>query len=243
MGQIIKNSFREYCEIDAYNQSMMQKLIINPRRLTVDDDKTGALSLGVAFHAFILEPDSFLEEYVMIDGDKRTKAYKDAAKAFHENSIISGKEAKLMEAMKEGLERQPKAVELLEGVEEVEGTVLWDDEQYGIPCKARLDGLSRSGKYIADLKTTRNAWEFSSKAKFYGYDFQAAFYVDGLKACGVDVNEFYFIVCEKEQSNDCIVYKAGEEFINRGRQKYRKAFDIIMNMDRTGYPETVLTLD
>ena len=71
-------------------------------------------------------------------------------------------------------------------------------------------------KVIIDLKTTRDSSpeSFRRSAYNYGYDRQAAFYLDGFKA-----DEFWFLVIEKESPYRVGIYKASDEFIEGGRQK------------------------
>lgn len=81
---------------------------------------------------------------------------------------------------------------LFDGMRASQLTVLWIDEETGMPCKARLDGVSHcqldgmdaAGSIRWDLKTTRadGPYAFNRDANGYGYDLQDAHYSSGAAA-------------------------------------------------------------
>ena len=82
-----------------------------------------------------------------------------------------------------------------------EVSIFWEED--GIKCKARLDILSgetRVGIVISDLKKTNSANpDDISKAIFnYGYHRQAAWYLRGCRAVGIDAKVFILTFVEPE---------------------------------------------
>jgi hypothetical protein len=65
-----------------------------------------------------------------------------------------------------------------------EQTMVWQDAQYGVWCRARIDWLHDDGFYVDDLKTTTRSAHpeaFAKNLYSYGCDVQAAFYLRGLR--------------------------------------------------------------
>lgn len=60
-----------------------------------------------------------------------------------------------------------------------------------------------------------------------GYDIQAAFYVDGIRAVTGMELPFLFIAVEKEAPHAVAVYRADPEVIEVGRKKYRAALQLL----------------
>lgn len=232
---LIKESFSEYQKSDGVNQSFLKDVVINPRRVGIPKDSPN-LRFGRIFHEYLLEPEYFKESYIVLSGDKRTKEYKEACKEFSSWQIVHTKEMELMEQMEAGVKRNSLASKLLSEVTDIEQSVYWEDPDYGFQCKGRLDMVSTVGKsvVISDLKTTEDADLFSKSAYFWSYDIQAAFYKRGMETLGYDVEFIYFIVSEKKQTQDCIVYTATPSFIEKGEAKLQKYLEKLVEIGKTG---------
>jgi hypothetical protein len=66
-----------------------------------------------------------------------------------------------------------------------EQTMVWQDAQYGVWCRGRIDWLHDDLSAIDDLKTTTRSAHpeaFAKNLYSYGCDVQAAFYLRGLHA-------------------------------------------------------------
>lgn len=159
--------------------------------------------VGHAAHAAVLGVGL---ELVVVDADDwRTKAAKEARDtAYAEGKCpILAKEKVAVDAMAVEIRRHPIASKLLDpehGRPEV--SVFWHDEQRGIDRRARFDWLpdGDGGQLIVpDYKTTSSAepHAFARSVFAFGYDMQAVFYTDAVRAAGLaeDV-EFRFIAQE-----------------------------------------------
>lgn len=113
---------------------------------------------------------------------------------------------------------------------ESELSLFWQDEKTGVWLKCRPDFLPYDCKNVPDFKTSDSANPriFPSKFIQYGYHIQSAMYRKGIKAvCDIDVENFFFIVQEKEMpcitqiyNPDMIFTAWGEKAIYNGIEKY-----------------------
>jgi hypothetical protein len=235
-------SFSDYTKVNAMNQSYMKDIVINPKRLSIKKE-TPAMALGRAYHEMVLEPEEFDTNFVVIEGDARTKAFKEEAKRWHTHQIIKEREFKQMKTMYENLLLNNKARELLEQCTVFETSIFWIDKELGFECKGRVDALilnENNEVTLVDLKTTKNAYDFKKSAYVYSYDLQAAYYIEGLTAVGYKVRDVKFLVSEKEETMDTIVWTATDKFLSDGQKKldyYKTKLVEVMNTGRDSYEE------
>ncbi|WP_303786717.1 PD-(D/E)XK nuclease-like domain-containing protein [Azovibrio restrictus] len=207
-----------------------QEYVSNP------PEPTPAMQLGTAFHTALLEHDRFSQTFVAAPKfDRRTKEGKAAAEAWEvENAgktSLTVDQMVVIEEMVVSVRSHAGAERLLaEGVAEM--SAFWIDRETGIECKCRPDFLSMAGETvtgIVDVKTCCDASAdgFARAIATLGYDVQAAFYQDGLKAVTGRTIPFYFIAVEKEAPFAVAAYKASDEVIEVGRAKYRGALQLL----------------
>jgi len=86
----------------------------------------------------------------------------------------------------------------------------------------------RTDSTIIDLKTTTDARPdaFVRSVVNFGYEVQAAFYVDVAAVIDGLKRDFYWVAVEKDAPYAVAVYKASDEMLERGRQQYIKAIDL-----------------
>ncbi len=103
----------------------------------------------------------------------------------------------------------------------VERVQLWNDELTGLPCKSQTDIWVPDEGLIVDVKTTsaRSYGEFLSHCEQYGYDRQAAFYLDG----NPQANRFVILGVQKRAPFEVFYFEASayRPFLENGRKKYR----------------------
>jgi len=199
---------------------------------------TKAMDAGKAAHKLALEPFAFNDVYVVGPVcDKRTKAGKEAWAELEElhagKKVLPAADYLVIQGMAAELFRHPDAREYLSGGES-EVSIVWDDEIAGVRCKARIDYLNPP--VIPDMKTTRtqNAREFGRSIWEYGYDRQAAMYLDGCRALGLDVDMVIFVTVEHEAPFDVAPWIADKDVLACGRFRYRRALDTFARCERTG---------
>ena len=78
------------------------------------------------------------------------------------------------------------------------------------------------------VASMRLASSFKRSTVSYGYDFQAAWYLEAIKAKYPDANEvrFQFLAVEKSLQPLATCFTASELFLNEGRAKNKRALDI-----------------
>lgn len=110
--------------------------------------------------------------------------------------------------------------------------VFWTDEITGVECKALPDYLR--GNTCLDLKTTDDATPgaFARSVRKYGYDIQAAMYLDGCASMGV--TEFIFVVQEKSAPYAVRQFKLSKETIELARMRYRDALAVYAECKESG---------
>jgi hypothetical protein len=135
---------------------------------------------------------------------------------------------------------------LLDGMKASQLTVLWNDEETGLPCKARLDGVSvcqlpgmeGPGSIRWDLKTTAentvHGWERASNG--YGYWLQDAHYTAGAAAIAKSQSKepieipFMFAVAQSQPENTGEHVAFVWEYDQATREKARTERSYLMHM-------------
>lgn len=185
-------------------------------------EKTSAMNFGNAYHVAVLEPEEFNNKIVVFDGASRnSKAYKEFVGNNPEAPvIILTKEYDRIMRMQDKLFSHNEVCDMLvpEGLTEVPSA--WLDKDTGVYCKGKVDFMN--GSTLIDLKTTQDCTPqgFAKSCQTYGYDRQAAFYLDGFEA-----KEFYFIAQNKEAPYNVGIHYAGRDFVEFGRAKYKNLLE------------------
>lgn len=190
-----------------------------------EDSDSQALLFGRFYHKFILENDTWEEEFAVAPYcDKRTKAGKEAWETFcKENEgkdIVTQQDYETVVAMRDAFMQTPFAPLLIQG--EHEKSFFWTDEKTGLKCKIRPDSFGHiKDKYFCiDLKTTNCAEtsKFMKQSIDLGYDLQASHYVDGLNKYYNKEFSFIFIVQEKSAPFLINILEADEYFMSNGKE-------------------------
>lgn len=225
-----------------------------------DAAPTPALLFGKAFHCAALEPQRFIREYIVEPefGDCRTKGPKAEREAWRKanrwdehdkaGTVLSVDEAKAITGMV-GSMRAHRFVGTILGLDgHREVTARWDDQETGIPCKARADYWVPELATLVDLKSTLDARDhaFRRDAASYGYYRQDPFYRDGWRACGEPVEDFCFVVVEKTAPYLVAVYMLDPEDVAAGARRNRELLtsfaDCLAKDTWPGLPEAVQTI-
>jgi len=165
-------------------------------------------------------------EIVVVDAeDWRTKAAQTARKEAREQGAIAMLSHKMREAKEE-------AAVIIDGfpvpINEcyVELTVVWFDAELNIWCRARIDSWHAQTATIYDLKTCENLVAAASGAQCirFGYDIQAAAYIEGMETCLPDLAglvqfKFHFV---EPGIKPCTPELSGE-LLELGRRKWNRA--------------------
>jgi exodeoxyribonuclease VIII len=216
-------------------------------------EPTDAQVFGSAVHALVLEGETaFAEAFVVAPTiDRRTKAGKAEYAEFllrcgGREPIDKESYARALRCA-EAVTTHPAASRLLYDARR-EVSLFWEDGEYKVPCKARLDALGAHG--IVDLKTCRDASPeaFARSAASFGYHRQGAHYWSGVEhVLGHSPEFFVLIAVEDEPPHGVACYalppvaiQAGRREMDEALARYRAA---LAGGKWTGYDSRVIDLD
>lgn len=204
------------------------------------NEETDAMRLGTLFHMATLEPAKYADSVACWDGGRRAgkdwAAFKESAES-EGRSVVTADERDQLAAWANAARRHETADKLLwsrEGPAEV--GYVWDDAATGLRCKCKLDKVT-PGLVISDIKTSRDPdlHDFGRAMVRYGYDMQAAMYLDGYRACTGDTEAaFVFVVVGKSAPYEVIVCRPTEGVLNVGRERYREVLRRLRKFYETG---------
>jgi len=132
---------------------------------------------------------------------------------------------------------------------EPERSAWWEDAETGLLCKGRFDEIGRRAGVIVDLKTTRDASReaFSRAIYTIGYYIQAAHYIAGAKALGIDADRFGIIAVEKDPPYAVAIYEVSGAALYDGERERRKLLELYAQCEESGewpgYPQEVVEID
>lgn len=216
----------DYRAAEGICQSDLKEVGTSPRhyltKINADPEKpTDAQRIGQVVHSNILE--TKLDSFVVRpeDMDYKTKAgreWRDRQTV----PILTKEEAVELGGMMAAVRNHPTARSILDAKGNNEVCCWKTHKPTGLLLKGRADRVTTDNKnltVIADLKTCQhgggNEEDFSRDIWRYGYDVQAAFYLDLFGA-----SFFVFIVVEKEPPFAVSCYNLSPESIALGRHKY-----------------------
>ena len=132
---------REYNEADGIRRSDLWKMEDSPEKfkyfLEHPVEQTQAMAFGSACHKFILEPESFLDEYAIApEGiNRRTKEGKEQWETFCNSNagktIVNAEDMQTVAEMRSMLDHCPLAKKLIYGKGETEAPFFWTDPDTG----------------------------------------------------------------------------------------------------------------
>lgn len=240
--------FDEYCNLERLNNSGI-KLIVNHSPFhykNAERDETSSLVIGHAGHTAVLEPDEFESRYAVFP-EGMTKTTKEGKSTWAElessgKSILRFSEYTAAMSAAKAIRGNRVANELLaDGDAEV--TVLAEIDD--VPTKIRIDYYRPDLGMLIDVKTSDDAGlgAFSRSIASYGYDIQAAFYLDTCRMLDLPAESFVFIVVENKAPYGVAVYEIDQTSIEIGREKYQRGLDIYRQCiafdEWPGYPEEI----
>lgn len=260
----------EYRDDPAINQSGINAFNHNPAKAKFYKDnpkrrETEALQLGTALHCAALEPEKFKETYVqepdfltpLLDkykSPKGSKEYKEKRAAFAANHpgklLIEYDQALQIAGMVESIASKSCIGHLFKEHGWNELSVYWHDRRTRLRCKARIDRLVPEVRSIVDIKTTGKsaaAVVYGKHISSFGYHLQAAHYLDGCEAVGLDmIKHFIHVVVETEPPYACASYALCDFSIEEGRKLRDQALKTIAICERYNhypcYPDEVKTV-
>ena len=227
----------EYNQAEGIRRSDLWKMEESPEKFKYamenPPEQTPAFVFGSACHKFILEGDTFHEEYAIAPNvDKRTKAGKEEWEAFcaanEGKTVVSQDDVNTMIAMRTAIWNCPLADKLINGKGETEKAFFWTDPETGEKCKIKCDRIVTFNrrKYLVDYKTTAAAdtFHFNSSIWKFAYHLQAGMYAEGWKIANKKrkLPGFLFVAQEKKAPYAVNVIEVSEEVMKAGLAKFHE---------------------
>jgi hypothetical protein len=217
--------------------------------LTAPQNDSDALAIGRAIHTAALQPELFNGEFLCLpDMDRRTTKGREEYAAIvagnPDKTILKAADFNKALEVATAVRRNPHALRLLDGAR-MELSIDWTDKTTGVKCKARLDAFNERISTIVDLKTTIDASPagFARKLYSYGYNRQAAWYLEAMVAHNVDARHFVIIAVEKDPPYSIGLYRLSDEAIKLSRLEnealLRKYAECLRTDNWPGYTEGI----
>ena len=225
---------REYNAMEGIRRSDLWKIKQSPLhfRWHMDhpEEPTPALIFGRAMHKYLLEPETFRDEFAIAPScDRRTKEgrriYEDFVDSVGDREVLTLDDMERIGEMKRALMENDDVAELMSKIVMREEPFQWIDAETREICKVKADAIIEyvSGvRHIIDYKTTASCADgaFERSVRKYGYDFQAGMYVEGVNSALLDSLGFIFIAQEKEPPYASRLYYCDAGFIKRGMAEF-----------------------
>lgn len=187
-----------YHSWEAVSNSLLSRFAITPAHTKVEKPRSKALDSGKLLHTAVLEPDIFMTfrtagQCEAVTG-KGARCVNDALALYAGEplcgvhgknrtadvaTIIPATEYRNVLLARDSIFRHPAARKALSG-DHCEVSLVWNDEETGLLCKARIDHVNEAEDCIVDLKSAQSAsaFRFPKDAYKFGYLRQGAFYGD-----------------------------------------------------------------
>ena len=189
--------------------------------------------VGGCTHTATLEPLKLDDEYAVkpesIDGNSsRTNAYKAVFEEMQKNEPdkrwLTKSDYDTCMKMADSAREHPLLQTYLDDPDTIiEGTGYFGYE--GAECKVRPDLFNTRSGVVIDLKTTQEGDPkgFGYSVRKYGYDFQTAFYMEGLRRMGYNPTQFIYLCVEKSAPYLTSAYEIDLTQVSRMKVKMGEA--------------------
>lgn len=231
----------DYRSHPALNASFLKQVYArNYWAAQVPFNATPAMQFGTLAHSYILEPEEFWGEYQIVEGDRRTKAGKQAfadAEAAGKQPI-SQADFDRVSAMAMSLKAHKETHQLLQERLAVEYSCLFDSPYFAdLECKAQIDLIS--GTTLVDLKTVADIRKAQRQFFDLSYDLQLAFYLDAAQANDFTIDKVQVLFVETAAPYQAALYTVPAEVLANGREKIKIAVERMMQQRQLAYPELI----
>ncbi len=208
-------------------------------------------TFGEAAHLAILQPNEFETMVYRGPDDRRGNKWKDAVDfcGIDGKLLLTSGDYDAVLAIRDGVHADPWINSIITGGERmIEASGYWIDEETGVLCRCRPDLYRKDLSVILDVKSTASAapGDFAKSVVNYGYHGQEAFYTDGWRALGQQVDAFVFVAWEKTSPFAKAVYELPPSIVEEGRAIIRKTLPVYAECNRSnvwpGYADGVQEL-
>ena len=222
----------DYHAHDSLSSTGAKRILVCPATYRHEQDnrvENENFDHGHVIHELILGKG---EGYVVVDGNRNTKAVREEVERVRAEGKVPIKTADLTAC-------QQSAAAVLEhpeigpwftgaGVSEVSALVA--DPRTGVPMRARFDRLIEDDvPVILDVKSTRgltHPWQVGKAVADYGYHVSAAFYRRVARLVGLPDPEFRLVFTPKSGPFEAHAYDLADDLLEAGDAKVDAALDL-----------------
>lgn len=216
----LKQTFADYLAIKAHNWSSIKAIEKSPLnyqyRLQNPIEDAPKLARGRAVHTAVLEPELFMQEYIVFPGKtRRGEAWDEFAAAHAAETILKQDEYDMAWGCANSIRKNPDVAAILCNGKS-EQVFRWKDKTTGLRCKSRVD---HQGEVLLDLKSTGtiDARVFGRLAAGLSYYGQLAMYRDGADHKG----PVLIVAGEIKPPHEVAVFTLSEDDLYAGQELYR----------------------
>ncbi len=220
---------------DAYHvgpgisSSRLKKaLISHASYISEDKIDSAALTFGRAFHAALIEPNVFAQEWTVLpefEGHPNSNAYKSTRfewlKENQGKQVLDRESNATIISMLGTVKSHPEYAGIAGHSAEIMGVTQCLDTGFLIKCKCDLLGHN-----IVDFKTTSSGItksEFMYDVVKWRYHVSAAFYQDIISSIVGYKLPFWIIPVTKKAPFECEFYELSDDLLEEGRKLYKAA--------------------
>ncbi len=221
--------FEEYRTLSGLNQSRLRQALSPASKLNKGYQIQQAMNFGSAGHCLLLEPENFANLYVCAPKGTRKRG-KDGKKRWEEfcklnpgKNVLTANEWNQLQNIRKVFQLNPKIRQLWKHGE-TEVSMFWQDAEFALECKARMDWFDADSRRIVDLKFTNNIGKVSAQ-KLIDQHFavQACWYRRGVYQLTKKLPDFIFVFLEKYAPHNIRVINVTEDIFRHGEQTIKNA--------------------
>lgn len=196
-----------------------------------------AFDMGEACHLAILEPNLFEKKVVRGPDDRRGNKWKDIAEVCRLDGklLLTSGDYDGALAVRDAVHADQFVSSIVNNESaSVEASGYWIDAETGVLCRCRPDLYRADLGIMVDVKSTASAHpdDFARSVVNYGYHAQEAFYSDGWRELGKNVEGFVFLAWEKTSPYAFGIYELPPPIVEEGRAITRRALNLFADCQR-----------
>jgi exodeoxyribonuclease VIII len=262
MANLIKKiSDIEYFASEGLSNSKLLLFDKGPQYLKDGFKRTKAMEIGLSVHDYILQPELFKEQYLVLDEsikDRRSKDYKKIKTDNVGKELILNKDFQRIKSINNNIMNYEIKYDFNELCDDMSSSVrffeifnmdeckkemaiYWDDEDFitekTMQMKGKMDIWIEYPNHniIIDLKKTDDVDKFIYSIRKFNYHRQAALYGDGLEQITGKPSYFYFFIFEYDNLYNYKLFKLDEQDVEDGRFANEVSINNYRNWDGVSY--------
>ncbi|MGK5090623.1 PD-(D/E)XK nuclease-like domain-containing protein [Deltaproteobacteria bacterium TL4] len=230
--------FEHYLAEAGLNQTQAKHFLHSQQILLPSPGQllTPPFLFGNAGHCLLLEPENFDYFYVkapecFTQRERSSVPQGEAFEAQHQGkTVLPSNVWNQLFNIQKAVKSHPELNSLLnQGQPEV--SIFWQDPETRILCKGRMDLLLQDSLKIVDIKFSQSISPSNCKRKIrhYAYDFQAAWYIEGMKQLTHKKFQYVLIFIQNHAPHQIYLRSIDSSDLIDGREQMLQALDYAKN--------------